>query len=122
MTGHSKKPEEHYPLSFYSNILEVDHPEVARVFEKLTVSKKPVQLEYRTKKPWIHHVNGSPVQETAWVLSMAFPVLNEDGSVKNLMGCTADISHLKWAESLQMRSRIQAEEGICSLDPLQELN
>ncbi|KAL9118981.1 MAG: hypothetical protein Q9187_004467 [Circinaria calcarea] len=116
MTGNSRDPKDQYTKSFYSATAEEDHALLDREFHKITVEKKQVRFEFRTKRPWINTMSGKPVKETAWLLCEAFPVLDEDGSVKDIMGTTTDISHLKWAESLQMRSRIAAEEARASLE------
>ena len=112
MTGNSRDPKDQYNKSFYNATAEEDHGLLDRGFHDITVEKKQVRFEFRTKRPWINTMSGKPVKETAWLLCEAFPVLNEDGSVNSIMGTTTDISHLKWAESLQTRSRIAAEEGI----------
>ena len=112
MTGHSRDPKDHFPKSFYGIIAEEDHPVIDVEFHKVTIEKKQIRFEFRPKRPWINTLSGKPVKETAWLLCEAFPELNEDGSVKSIMGITADISQLKWAESLQKRSRMEAEEGI----------
>lgn len=111
MTGHSRDPKDHFPKSFYTVIAEEDHPLIDLEFHKVTVEKKQIRFEFRPKRSWINTMSGKPIKETAWLLCEAFPELNEDGSVKSIMGITADISYLKWAESLQKRSRMEAEEG-----------
>jgi hypothetical protein len=46
-----------------------------------------------------------------WILFLALPQLDDEGKLTKVFGCTTDISHFKWAESVQMNSRIQAEEA-----------
>ena len=111
MTGHGRAPEDHYPFSFAKIIAEEDHPLLWEEWDKVTVGKVEIRFEIRVTKPWINNTTGKPTQESAWLLVMAFPVRDEDGSVRSIMGCTADISQLKWAESVQTRSRIDAEEA-----------
>lgn len=41
--------------------------------------------------------------EPFWVMYSASPFLNADGSISSLIGSVTDISHLKWAEQLQLR-------------------
>ena len=114
MTGHSRDPQDHYPMSFYGVIEAEDHPLIDRTFERLTVEKKAAHFEFRLTKRWINTIGSKSFEEATWLLGLAVPQLNEDGSVKSIMGVQADISKLKWAESLQMRSRIEAEEGTVS--------
>ena len=114
MTGHSRDPKDHYPMSFYNVIEAEDHPIIDRTFERLTVEKKAAHFEFRLTKRWINTIGSKSIEEPTWLLGLAVPQLNEDGSVKSIMGVQADISKLKWAESLQKRSRIEAEEGTAS--------
>ena len=119
MTGHSRDPKDHYPMSFYNVIEPADHPMIDQTFERLTVEKKAAHFEFRLTRRWINIVGSKSVEEPTWLLGLAVPQLNEDGSVKSIMGVQADISKLKWAESLQMRSRIEAEEGTVPVHTVQ---
>ncbi len=112
MTGHSRDSADHCPMSLYSIVAEEDHSLVDKQFEMLTVEKTNVRFEHRVKKTWINSATPQQTEETTWLLCMAFPDLNSDGSLKSILGCTADISQLKWAESLHKRSRLEAEEGM----------
>lgn len=111
MTGHGRAPEDHYPLSFAKIIADEDHTRLWEEWDKVTVGKAEIRFETRVTKPWINNTSGKPAKESAWLLVMAFPEVDADGSVRSIMGCTADISRLKWAESVQTRSRIDAEEA-----------
>lgn len=111
MTGHGRAPEDHYPLSFAKIFAEEDHPLLWEEWDKVTMGKEDIRLEIRVTKPWINNSSGKAAHEPAWLLVMAFPERDSDGSVRSIMGCTADISQLKWAESVQTRSRIDAEEA-----------
>ena len=111
MMGHGRLPEDHYPMSFVDVMLEDDRPLLLEQWRKLTIEKIEVSFEIQVKKPWINPPGDNSSTGTSWILEMAFPEMNDDGSVKSIMGCTADVSHFKWAESVQMRSRLDAEEA-----------
>lgn len=111
MTGHGRAPEDHYPLSFANFIAEEDHPLLWEEWDKVATGKADIRFEVRVRRAWINNTGGKPTKEPAWLLAMAFPERDADGSVRSIMGCTADISQLKWAESVQTRSRIDAEEA-----------
>ncbi|KAJ4148620.1 hypothetical protein LMH87_003081 [Akanthomyces muscarius] len=59
-----------------------------------------------------HHASGTQSQENLehWVLFTAHVETRKDGSLKSVMGSITDISHLKWAQNLQMRQLEEAEE------------
>jgi PAS domain S-box-containing protein len=111
MTGHSRNKTEHGPMSFLNFIEQQDHEAFRVQWEKLSVAKEEVTSELRLKKPWIRQERTGAVQDTTWVLFLALPRLDEDGNLSTVLGCTTDISHFKWAEQVQLRSRLQAEEA-----------
>jgi len=111
MTGHSRSPAEHCPMSFLNFIEPQDHELFRRIWQKLTISKQEVSQELRLKKPWIRQVDNEPIQDTTWILFLALPQLDENGNLTKVLGCTTDISHFKWGESVQKQSRLQAEEA-----------
>ena len=67
--------------------------------------------ELRLKKPWIREERNEAIRDTTWILFLARPQLDDNGNLTKALGCTTDISHFKWAESVQMQSRLQAEEA-----------
>lgn len=111
MMGHDRRPVEHFPKSFSHCIAAEDAALVDEKWNDLSVLGLKVSFEFRTKNSWI---NPAGDQSPSFLLAQAFPEKNEDGTIKSIVGCTADISHLKWAESIQTRSRIDAEEGRAS--------
>ena len=111
MTGHGREPKDHYQKSFYDFIDPIDHPLMDRKWNDIIVGKVPITFEFRTVQPWVSRVNGEMVSETRWILAQALPEFDGNGSVKNVVGITADISSIKYAETLQARSRVEAEEG-----------
>jgi PAS domain S-box-containing protein len=50
------------------------------------------------------------VEHSVWVTAQGFPLM-EDGKVKYIMGTLTNVSHLKWAESVQARSAQQASDA-----------
>jgi len=46
MTGHSRSPEEHYAMSFLNCIAQEDREAFHIEWQKLTVAKEEVTLEY----------------------------------------------------------------------------
>ena len=45
-----------------------------------------------------------------WILATGQPEIDYDGTVKSVMGSVTDISRIKWAEGLQNRRLLDAEE------------
>lgn len=98
-------------MSFLNFIEQQDHGEFRGQWEKLTVAKEEVSSELRLKKPWIRQESSGTVRNTTWILFLALPQLDENGELSKVFGCTTDISHFKWAEQVQLQSRLQAEEA-----------
>lgn len=98
-------------MSFLNFIEQQDHEAFDRLWHKLAVAKEEVSSELRLKKPWIRQVQNEAIRDTAWILFLALPQLDDNGNLTKVLGCTTDISHFKWAESVQMQSRLQAEEA-----------
>ncbi|KAH8649611.1 hypothetical protein BGZ60DRAFT_196731 [Tricladium varicosporioides] len=111
MTGHPRNAEEHYPMSFLNSIEIQDHKAFRTGWESLTIAKEEVTAEFRLKKPWVTQDHDKPVRDSTWILFLGIPQLDGDGNVTKVLGCTTDISHFKWAESVQLKSRLQAEEA-----------
>ncbi len=111
MTGHSRDPDQHYPMSILNCIEQQDHAAFHDQWRRLTVAKEEVTSELRLKKPWIRQESNEPVRDTTWILFLALPQLDDEGNLTKVLGCTTDISHFKWGESVQLHSRLQAEEA-----------
>lgn len=76
------------------------------------MQKVKISDTLRLRRRWHPPVTprqAQPAEEPFWVLYSASPDLAPDGSVRSLMGCITDISHLKWAEQLQVRIADAAE-------------
>jgi len=110
MTGHSRT--QHYPMSILNCIEHEDHSVFHEDWKRLTVAKEEITSELRLKKPWVKKEESKEsVHDTTWMLFLAIPQLDDEGNLTKVLGCTTDISHFKWAESVQLQSRLQAEEA-----------
>jgi len=98
-------------MSILNSIEQQDHDAFLDQWQRLTVSKEEITSELRLKKPWIKQENEEEGSDTTWILFLALPQLDEEGNLIKVLGCTTDISHFKWAESVQLHSRLQAEEA-----------
>ncbi len=78
------------------NIIEEDHPFMLKTWQEMTTLKKQQSFELRFNKKWYHRDKDE--WKNIHVLIKAFPRLNEDGSLKCLMGSFTDISLFKQAE------------------------
>jgi hypothetical protein len=98
-------------MSILNCIEQQDHAAFHDQWRRLTVAKEEVTSELRLKKPWIRQESNEPVRDTTWILFLALPQLDDEGNLTKVLGCTTDISHFKWGESVQLHSRLQAEEA-----------
>jgi len=111
MTGHGREDQDHFPMSILGSIEQEDHESFLTAWGTLVNAKEEISAELRLKKPWIRHDSNESVRDSSWILFLALPQLDGDGNITNVLGCLTDISHFKWAESVQTHSRIQAEEA-----------
>lgn len=123
MTGHSRDKDEILPGSFLKAIEDHDHETFLTQWNELTIGKREVSVQLRLQKPWYRPEENTPevnpsgegatgtTKHTTWILFLALPQLDDKGNVSKIFGCTTDISHIKWAESVQRQSRLQAEEA-----------
>ena len=111
MTGHSRNLAEHGPMSFLNFIDPQDHEAFNLLWQKLAIIKEEVSSELRLKKSWIREERNEAIRDTTWILFLARPQFDDNGNLTKVLGCTTDISHFKWAENVQMQSRLQAEEA-----------
>jgi hypothetical protein len=99
-------------MSILNCIEQQDHLAFQEQWKRLTVAKEEVTSELRLKKPWVNQESNESVRrDTTWILFLAIPQLDDEGNLTKVLGCTTDISHFKWAESVQLQSRLQAEEA-----------
>ncbi len=99
-------------MSLLSSIKQQDREAFSTVWQKLTVAKeKFVSLELRLKKPWINQGTDEDVRDARWILFLAVPQFDLENNLTKVFGCTTDISGFKFAEHVQMVSRLEAEEA-----------
>ncbi|WP_257458077.1 hybrid sensor histidine kinase/response regulator [Archangium lipolyticum] len=84
-----------------------DRPRIDEVWRRSLATKTPYEVEGR-----IRHVDGS----WRWVQARAVPVFNPDGTVREWVGTTADISERKASEEErnQLLSELGAKERLLS--------
>lgn len=94
-------------------IIPEDQPTANKELTRAVVDKVEISDSLRLKRKW-HPPNSSGDRyardEPFWILYSAYPHIEADGTVSSLMGCTTDISHLKWAEKLQKSIAQTAEQ------------
>ncbi|CAG8952915.1 hypothetical protein HYFRA_00007629 [Hymenoscyphus fraxineus] len=110
MTGLPRNEQDHEPMSFLKSVEPEDHETFEKAWKKLIEGKEEITSELRVKKPWIRHHESKEADNT-WILFLALPQLDDDGNIAKVFGCSTDISHFKWAESVSRNSRLQAEEA-----------
>jgi signal transduction histidine kinase/AmiR/NasT family two-component response regulator len=113
ISGHEKTPEAHYELSFVDIVLEEDQATSAGLWPVLLEQRKKVSVALRMKRTWTPPLSPgieAPTEEHAWVLAIAYPIVEED-EVTSIAGCITDISTFKWAEAVQARSATAAKEA-----------
>lgn len=79
-------------------------PLIVREYQLVRKWKPPIEIEDHNAE-----------EQSAWILTSSFPVM-ENGKVKMIMGYLTDISHQKWAESTQKRIAENAVEAKLRLD------
>jgi signal transduction histidine kinase/CheY-like chemotaxis protein len=106
-TGHPKDAESQYNFSFLDVFIEEDRGRAMECWADLLQGASHVEISLRIKRMYFPP-NGEP--EHACLLFLAFPYM-VDGEIKSLMGCTTDISQLKWAEAAEARNAADAREA-----------
>ena len=107
MTGHAAVPFEQ--IDWASIVYEEDLELVCSHWTRLMSTQESTSIEFRLRKRWVdgNGVTMGPV----WVTTSALPELNEDGSVKGIIGTMLDISALKFAETVQQMKVQEATEA-----------
>ena len=117
MTQQPTDVSKHYPGSSYKVVTPEHYAILDKQFQKLVILKEKVSFEYRTLTPYPSKL-GEGIIDTYWHHCIAFPDLDEDGSILAIFGILTDISHMKAAEALHVQKQEVAEEGtlkICKL-------
>jgi hypothetical protein len=139
LTGYTRTPIDQFRWS--SLVADEDISKVEADWAGMLQGQRSNGLEFRLKKTW---VDQDGVTDNIWVQSSSSPQLDEQGGVLSksnavlnsrpftnhsigIMGILFDISHFKWAESVQHRRIEEALEAKrqqekCQPSPLSTLN
>ena len=121
-------------------ILEEDRPYAEQEWYNMTELRLKRTFEVRIVHTWHHKESGK--WKHKWIIASCGQEVNEDGSLKSVMGSITDISLLKQAQEdaferatlseklaqsqkeateIQMRSRIEAEEARESMEKFMDI-
>lgn len=105
MTQHDRNSKVAMPQM--AVVVDEDKPKVTEEWSKLVRDKVPISLEIRLKHPFYTKdaLTGQTVSITRWILTSAYPEIDENGDLTAVFGCNTDISHQKWIESLKEEVR-----------------
>ncbi|CAN9133812.1 unnamed protein product [Alternaria alternata] len=106
LTGHAHAPVNQY--EWFDLISNEDVERVKQDWDGMLKCGKSSGVQFRLKKTWI---NQDGIRSNIWVQSSSYPELDENGKVISIMGTLFDISHFKWAESVQRRRIDEALEA-----------
>jgi hypothetical protein len=113
ITNHPRDAPLDQPFSWISKVKNEDLHIVQSAWQGIMTTHVSPTMEFRLKHPW--HAPGSSSESAplvpTWVQSSYFPEVDESGNVKSVMSCLSDISHFKWAESIQKQRTIEALES-----------
>ncbi|KAL2070764.1 hypothetical protein VTL71DRAFT_13790 [Oculimacula yallundae] len=105
MTGHSR--DKIFAMSWMETIHNDSMKSIQEGWKIMTEEGIPWSAELQLKKPWYDNVTGDKVD--SWIIAACQPEFS-DGKLKTVMGSITDISRIKWAENLQARRLLEAEE------------
>ncbi|KAF2793304.1 hypothetical protein K505DRAFT_385801 [Melanomma pulvis-pyrius CBS 109.77] len=106
LTGHPRVPFEQ--LSWDQIVTEEDMVKIKNACCAITGGKTAKPVELKLKKTWIDQEGN---RSEIWVEGSSYPEMDENGTVISIMGTLFDISHFKWAESMQRRRIEEALEA-----------
>ena len=97
------------PMSWLDSVIPDDRHVLEEWWQKTRDEKDSGTFQVRSKKPFkdYNDRNGHMTASYTTGFCAAYPVLDDEGNVKSLMGLIMDISELKWTED---QVRIQARE------------
>lgn len=104
MTGCPRVPYD--LINWRDTVLEEDVGIVERALKMLAKERIQLNVQFRVKRTWR---SADGVESPAWMMAWAYPEHVEGGSAKTIVGTMIEISHLKWAESVQ---KIRVEEAL----------
>ncbi|KAF2634409.1 hypothetical protein P280DRAFT_463610 [Massarina eburnea CBS 473.64] len=93
-----------------------DIPKCEDLFSKLVLQKVPIYFELKTRMTFIPPAEigqseSTPQEHYRWILCSAYPDLDANGEIAEIVGNVTDISKLKWAEGVQKNRTDAALEG-----------
>lgn len=97
------------PEPWWEMIPEDQIPRAKEAYRQLMVDHVKVTFELAFRK--FAKTSDAPTDEFRWMLVSAYPALHEDGRVKYITGCMADINNLKLAEQVQGARAFDALES-----------
>jgi PAS domain S-box-containing protein len=108
MTGALREDTD--PVAFLKVCAEASRPVAMGQWEELLKTRKRAVREIQLMIPKVQppELGGDVID--SWILAVSQPELGPDGEVVNIMGALSDISHMKWAQSLQEIRLREAEE------------
>jgi signal transduction histidine kinase len=94
------------------SIFPDDYDHLEAHWKILVEEQRPVTFEYRVSRPWSPPSDPStPIQmNETWILSNAYPDVSEEG-ILTITAVLSDITHQKWAESIQLQQLSEALES-----------
>jgi PAS domain S-box-containing protein len=93
-------------LSWLDIVISEDRAHAEEMWRRMVIDHTPINFQCRLKKPWR---NAEGEETYTSVICSGHPDLNEDGSIKSVMGSVTDVSELKWVEA-ELRRRTEEVE------------
>jgi PAS domain S-box-containing protein len=88
ISGHPKELEiTAAPLSWTNAIAKDDQAFFSSKWDELISQKRTITLEARMQTPWEGEIGGSIIKTQRWILASIYPEVDDDGSLKSVMGC-----------------------------------
>lgn len=94
----------------FASVVHEDYlPALMEEWRSVSVDGIPGSFQTKLKKLWTG--SEGEARGHVWAIITVFPELNEDGSVRQVVGALMDISHLKFAENEQQTRIVEALEA-----------
>lgn len=106
ISGHPNVPFSDINWSSCMNAENQNH--IGRQLEEMTETKQPAQFQFELLRLW---ENDQGLKMPACVIAGAYPELNQDGEITGFAGTLTDVTHLRWAETLQKQRLEEAIEA-----------
>lgn len=109
MTNHSR--DNAFEMSFMDTVADLSKSTAMELWQKMTVGLQAISEELQLSNNYnteINEATGAPID--CWALVSALPEIGQDGQVRSVMGSITDVSHQKWAQTLQDQRLREAEE------------